>query len=1045
MLRKYCAAAVIFCSFMFAAIFIFDSSSYAQQESSRHDNPFSALKWRLVGPYRGGRVEAAAGIPGTNTYYFGSVDGGVWRSDSAGQQWAPLFDKEPVQSIGALAIAPSDPNVIYVGTGEPCLRGDISYGNGVYKSTDGGKTWTHAGLDDTQHISAIIVDPRNPDLVMVAAIGHAFGSNEARGVFRSADGGKTWTKVLYKDDQTGAGDIVFDPTNAHIVYAALYQVVRKPWDFISGGPGSGMYKSTDEGLTWKPLEGHGLPSGPLGKIGIAVGADGERVYALIEADKGGLYVSNDAGGSWGLATDNHEFRQRAWYFTHLYADPKNVNEVYVLNTGVFRSVDGGHSFQPIIGGDSHILWIDPTDSAHMIVGDDGGAAVSLDNGKSWSTRDNQPTAQFYHVATDNRFPYYVYGAQQDAGTVAIANRGNPTDFYDVGGGESGWVVPDSNGDTVYGDSYDGEITRFDHASGEVVDVSPWPLNPMGHGAANLKYRFQWTAPIASSPFDEKTIYFGGNVLFRTNDAGKRWTIISPDLTRNDKSKQQSAGGPITKDNTSVEYYDTIFVIAPSKVTRGEIWVGSDDGLVHLTRDDGAHWSDVTPKGFPEWDKISGICPSPFAAGTAYIAVSGNKLDDFHPYAYKTTDFGHSWTKITDGIPDGDYVHAVTEDPGHRGLLFAGTELGVYVSFDDGGHWQSLQSNLPHASVRDLTIHGNDLLVATHGRAFWALDDITPLRHYSESLQNDAAHLFPPAPAYRQAGGGFSFFGGGAAGATIDYWLKSEPSGDVTLEIADSHGKVIRKYSTAHHAEAPEFGGFRFGRGANLTKNAGINRFTWDLRYESSHTVPGAISWGGSPAGPMAVPGNYQVKLTVNGQSYTAPLEVKLDPRLHLTQEELDKQLALALQIQQEVNAAHDAVNQIRGLHEQLEGIQKRLGSGHKDIADSAKSLDEKSVAIENKLIQSKSKAGEDPLNYPIQLADQMMALGSSVGGAASGPTEAAYTVYNQLKGEIDAQLAAWHEVQTKDLAAFNEMMRRSDIPFVSVETPKGEGGGMRRR
>ncbi|MGB6359591.1 MAG: hypothetical protein WBF30_12490, partial [Candidatus Acidiferrales bacterium] len=492
--RRSYLLAVIVAAVSFATLVSFSPSARAQQLDAKS---LSALKWRLIGPYRGGRVEAVEGLPGTNTYFFGSVDGGVWKSEDAGQNWEPLFDKEPVQSIGAIAIAPSDSNIIYAGTGEPCLRGDISYGDGVYKSTDGGKTWTHIGLDDTQHISAIIVDPRDPDLVMVAAVGHAFGPNEQRGIFRSTDGGRNWQKVLYKDDKTGGGDLVFDPTNSSIVYAALYQVQRMAWGFDSGGPGSGIYKSTDEGQTWKQLRGDGLPSGVLGKTGLAVGADGQRVYALIEAEKGGLYASDDAGEHWSLVTDDHRFRQRAWYFTHIYADPKDVNKVFVLDTGVYRSIDGGHTWQDIIGGDSHMLWIDPTNTTHMIVGNDGGTTVSLDNGVTWSTEDNQPTAQFYHVATDDRFPYYVYGAQQDSGTVAMASRGNPTEFYGVGGGESGWVVPDKSGGTVYGDSYDGEITRYDRTSGQVADVSPWPLNPLGHAAADRKYRFQWTAPIAA--------------------------------------------------------------------------------------------------------------------------------------------------------------------------------------------------------------------------------------------------------------------------------------------------------------------------------------------------------------------------------------------------------------------------------------------------------------------------------------------------------------------------------------------------------------------
>ncbi|HEV2388608.1 MAG TPA: hypothetical protein VGS20_15290 [Candidatus Acidoferrales bacterium] len=999
------------------------------------------LSYRLVGPLRGGRVEAAAGVPGTNTYYFGSVDGGVWKSIDAGQAWAPLFDEEPVASVGAIAIAPSDPNIMYVGTGEPCLRGDISYGDGVYKSTDGGKTWTHLGLDDTRHIGAILVDPQDPNIVLVAAIGHAWGANAERGVFRSTDGGATWQKVLYHDDKTGAVDLVFDPLNPRIVYAALYQVVRMPWGFASGGPGSGIYKSADEGLTWKHLEGNGLPAGVLGKIGLAVGADGERVYALIEAEKGGLYASNDAGEHWSLVTDDHRFRQRAWYFTHLTADPKDVNTVYAMNTGVFRSTDGGHSWQTIIGGDTHILWIDPTNPAHMIDGNDGGATVSLNGGKTWSTRMNQPTAQFYHVATDNRFPYYVYGAQQDSGTVAIASHGNPNDFYGVGGGESGWVVPDPSGNNVYADSYDGEITHFERDSGQIIDASPWPLNPMGHPAEKLKYRFQWTAPIAASPFDPKTIYFGGNVLFKTIDAGHTWKAISPDLTRNDKSKQQSAGGPITQDNTSVEYYDVIFVIAPSPLARGQIWVGADDGLIHLTRDDGLHWQNVTPKDLPEWHKISGINPSPFAAGAAYVAVNGSKLDDQHPYIYKTTDFGKSWTRINDGIPDGAYVHAVIEDPGRRGLLYAGTELGVYVSFDDGARWQSLRLNMPAASVRDLTIKGDDLLVATHGRAFWSLDDVTPLRQLTEQVQSEDVHLFKPATAYRAHFiSGFGFGGAAPSGATMDYWLKSPPAGDVTLEILDGKGAVVRRYSSKPNprAEAPAS---PFARMAptTLPEHAGLNRFQWDLRYSPSHVVPGAIAWAGSPLGPIAVPGTYQVKLTAGGASSTAPLVLKADPRIHATLADLEKQLALSLQIQAVVNSAHDAVNQIRSLHQQLEAVERRVGAAHSDVTDAARKLDDRAVAIENNLIQTKSKSGEDPLNFPVMLADQMMALANSVGRADSAPTEASYTVFTQLKSQIDDELAAWRNLQAKDLASLNERMKQDDLPFISIgpEHPSG--------
>jgi photosystem II stability/assembly factor-like uncharacterized protein len=1026
-------------SLALAAILSFCPLARAQQLQK---GTLAGMQWHLVGPYRGGRAEAATGVPGTNIYYFGAVAGGVWKTTDAGQHWKPIFDKEPIASIGAIAVAPSDPNVIYVGTGEEALRGDISYGDGMWKSTDAGKTWTHIGLTKTQHIGAVIVDPHNPNIVLVAAIGDAFGPNPERGVFRTTDGGKTWQKVLYKNDKTGAIDIVFDPHNSSIVYAALYQEVRYPYTFISGGPGSGIYKSTDGGVTWKHLTGHGLPAGILGRIGLAVGADSEHVYALIEAQKGGLYVSDNAGESWHFVTGDHRFRQRAWYFTNIYADPKNPYTIYILNTSVYRSTDGGHTWTMVFAphGDNHNMWIDPTDPNHMIVASDGGGSVSLNWGRTWSTLDNQPTAQFYHVAVDNRFPYYIYGAQQDNSTVAIPSQGNPNDYYAVGGGESGWVVPTPSGNTVYASGYDGSITRFNRQTGTVTDISPWPLNPMGHAAANLKYRFQWTAPIAMSPFDSHTIYFGGNVLFKTTDGGHSWQVISPDLTRDDKAKQQSAGGPITQDNTSAEYYDTIFCIAPSPVQRGEIWVGSDDGLIHLTRDDGAHWQNVTPKGMPEWSKISIIDASPFSAGTAYVAVNRSKSDDFAPYIYKTTDFGQTWTRINNGIPDGAYVHVVRQDTVNKDLLFAGTELGVYVSFDDGAQWQSLKMNLPTVPVRDMVIKGSDLVIATHGRSFWLLHDINPLRQLTAQIQNDPVHLFKPPVAYSARIGG-GFFGGGASGATIDYWLKSAPKGPITLEILDAQGHLVRKFSSKSSglpAGIPsEFA--RFFHFPHLTTHPGVNRFVWNLRYTSTLMVPHTVTWGGSPFGPLVVPGTYQAKLTADGQTQTQPIVVKLDPRVHTTQTALQQQLALLLQIQKVVDAAHSAVIEIRGMHEQLLALEKHVGSSHQNIAAAAKALDQKALAIEDKLIQPKSQSGEDPLNYPIELSDQMLALGGSVESGYSAPTVAEHTVYNLLKGKIDQQLADWSTLQKTDMASLNRMMKRANVPFISVAPPHQPG------
>ena len=730
----------------------------AQSDDNEAQGPWKGMQYRLVGPYRGGRVVAVSGVVGQNdVYYFGAVAGGVWKTTDGGLNFKPIFDKtkDASPSIGAIAVAESDPNVIYVGTGEACIRGNIVGGNGVYKSIDAGTTWKLVGLADTHAIGRLIVNPRNPDIAFVAALGHPFADNEERGIFRTLDGGKTWQKVLYKDAKTGGIDITFDPTNANILYAALWQAKRTPWSMDSGGPGSGLYKSIDGGTTWKELKGHGLPEGVIGRIGVTVsGANPNRVYAVIEAEKGGIYRSDDAGETWRLMTDDHRFRQRAWYYSHIFADPKAADSVYILNTAVYRSNDGGKTFNRmrVPHGDNHALWIDPTNPKRMIKGNDGGATISTNGGENWTSEYNQPTAQFYHVAADNRFPYYIYGAQQDNSTVAIASAGldgyiDRSDWYPVGGGESGYIAPDPDDPKiVYAGSYGGEITRYDHRTHQEQAVNPWPINPIGWAAADVRHRFQWTEPIVFSPHDPKTLYFAGEVLFKTTDNGMSWTIISPDLTRNDKSKEAASGGPITKDNTGVEVYDTIFSVVESPVQKDLIWAGTDDGLVHLTRDGGQQWENVTPKAMPEWGTVSMIEASSRDAGTAYIAVERHKMDDFAPYVFKTTDFGKTWTKLIGGLPANNYVHAVRTDPAHAGLLFAGTEQGVYVSFDDGNKWQPMQINLPISPVNDLIVKNNDLVVATHGRSFWILDDITPLRQYSDSIPQQEAHLFTPAAA-----------------------------------------------------------------------------------------------------------------------------------------------------------------------------------------------------------------------------------------------------------------------------------------------------------
>jgi len=1063
--------------------------------------PWKGLQYRLVGPFRGGRVVAVSGVVGQdNVYYFGATAGGMWKTTDGGLNWKPIFDKanDASPAIGAIAVSESDPNVIYAGTGEACIRGNIVGGNGVYKSIDAGKTWKFAGLADTHAIGRLAVNPKNPDIAFVAALGHPFADNETRGIFRTQDGGKTWEKVLYKDAKSGGIDVVFDPSNSNILFAALWQARRTPWSLDSGGPGSGLYRSSDGGTTWKELKGHGLPEGTLGRIGVTVsGANPNRVWAVIEAEKGGIYRSDDGGDSWHVTTDDHRFRQRAWYYSHIFADPKSEDTVYILNTAAYRSNDGGKTFSSIHAphGDNHALWIDPTNPKRLINGNDGGATVSTDGGNSWTSLYNQPTAQFYHVTTDNRFPYYMYGAQQDNSTVAIASASaegaiDRPDWYEVGGGESGYIAPDpTDPEIVYAGSYGGEITRYDHRTHEEKAINPWPVNPIGWAAGDVKHRFQWTEPIVFSPHDPRTMYFAGEVLFKTTDGGMSWTIISPDLTRNDKSKQVASGGPITKDNTGVEVYDTIFSMVESPLQKDLIWAGTDDGLVQLTRDGGGHWENVTPKAMPDWGTVSMIEASSREAGTAYLAVERHKSDDFAPYVFKTTDFGKTWNKLVAGLPSNDYVHAVRVDPRRPGLLFAGTEQGVYVSFDDGAHWQSLQLNLPAAPVNDLVIKNTDLVVATHGRSFWMLDDITPLEQYEDSIPQQEAHLFTPASANHTVFRGSFFAPSGSvgknppAGAVINYWLKTslkkpdqakpkasgsgaegapatsetspstsssetkktdtdEPA-KITLEILDSSGKVIRKFPKKKEEAGGEGGEeedffSRGGSAGSLPADAGLNRFVWDLRYEEATKVPKAPLWGGSTDGPEALPGTYQVRLTVLGKSYSAPLEIQADPRLKIGQEDLDKQFDLLLKIRDKVTETDDTIIQIRDLREQITAINTHLKNDPraKVIADAGKTLDTKMTEVEEALIQTKAKSGQDVLNFPVRLNNDLVALSGVVGSADSAPTGQSYEVFDMLSKAVDEQLAKWKAIVSTELAAYNNLVKQQEVPALMVKQPE---------
>ncbi len=1026
------------------------SSTLPAQSPQR--NTLGGMQYRLIGPFRGGRSLTATGIPGDpSTYYFGSTGGGVWKSVDGANTWKPVFDHEGSATIGSLAVAPSDPNIVYVGTGEGCIRGNTTEGDGVYKSIDGGATWKNLGLKDTRAVGKLIVNPKNPDIVFVAALGHVYGPNTERGVFRTIDGGKTWSKVLYVDENSGAIDVVFDPNNPNILFAATWQVRRTPWTLDSGGAGSGLYRSADGGTTWKPItEAQGLPKGPYGRVGVAVGANSERVYALIEAkENGGLYRSNNGGAKWELVNAEHRLVQRGWYYMHVVADPKDSNTLYVMNVEFMRSIDGGHSFSRIRvpHGDNHGLWIDPANSARMIETNDGGATVTVNGGATWTREDNQPTAQFYHVITDTQFPYYIYGSQQDNTTVAIASRGahggiDRPDWYSVGGGESGYIAPDPRDpDIVYADGYEGSITEFDKKTGLTREITVFPELTDGEGAAKLAHRFQWTAPLMLSPHDPNTLYHGGERLFKTTDAGMHWTAISPDLTRNDKSKQIASGGPVSIDDTGTEYYDTIFALAESPLEKGVIWVGTDDGLVQITRDGGKTWTNVTPKNLPEWSRISQVDASPHDPGTAYLAVDRHQNDDRLPYAYKTTDFGHTWTIITDGLPGGAFVRSVRQDPVRKDLLFAATEKGVFVSYNDGQKWEPLQLNLPMTPVHDLVVKDNDLVVATHGRSFWILDDIAPLRQHTDTIAEEDLHLFQPSAALRVRSGSVlpSPFAGQnpPPGAVIYFSVKKAPK-EAKLEILDAQGALVREYSTER---TPPLTQPRDPDDAKPPKELeikpGLNRFVWNLTYRDiAPRVAGYYLWDyeGGAHGPMALPGRYQVRLTVDGKAATAPLEVKPDPRIHTSLGDLKKQFDLLMQVQEQLKRVYSTVNDISDVRAQLAGLKRRVaGTPAESLTGAIDSLDAKLAAAVAPLINRKVSASEDSLSYPLGLDGQWAYLADMINAHTdAAPTAASLDEFQKLKSETDETLLSWSVLNKQDLPAFDKAAQKDGVGAVFV-------------
>jgi photosystem II stability/assembly factor-like uncharacterized protein len=1030
------------------------------------------VSWRNIGPNQSGRMVAISGSTARpNEYYMGTTGGGVWKTTDGGKTTLPVTDAYFGGTIGAVTVQQSNPDVVWVGGGETPIRGNVSHGDGVWKTTDAGKTWQYMGLKETQYISRVRINPDNPDIVYVGALGHVFGPNKERGVYRTTDGGKTWKNILFRNDSTGVADMIMDPSNPKIIYVTFWQAGRKPWLLVSGGAGSGIFKTTDGGDTWTEItRAKGLPqTGVLGAIGITVSpAKPSRLWAIIEHEaNGGVYRSDDAGASWTFMSGDRNLRQRSWYYSKLYADPQDTNIVHAPNVGPMMSKDGGKTFgRGFGGGDNHDIWIDPTNPKRMAVAHDNGVIITTDGGTT-STRVATPTGQYYHVHLTNHFPYHVCGAKQDAGSScgpvreATGGRGGRggggggfpgagggnaepaspyVEFYGVAGGESGYISSNpKDPDIMYGANYSGSLDMLNRRTGKSLALDPWPLNPMGHDAQDSKYRFQWTFPIVHSPHDANTIYVGSNVVFRSTNGGLAWTPISRDLTRNDKSTLGPSGGPITKDQTSVEYYATVFTIAESKLTKGVIWTGSDDGLIHISRDNGVTWKNITPKGLPEWMRWSIIEASPHAAGTAYAAGNRYQLDDFTPYLYRTTDYGVTWTKITNGIPADQFTRAIREDLHRPGMIYAATERGVWVSYDAGGNWQSLQKNLPPVPVSDMMLRDDDLAISTHGRAFWVMENLTSLRWAPEKEKAaSGAYLYKPVPTYRL---------NGQASPTFVYNLPAD-SMVVKFEFFDKAGKLLATVASTDSTPAPAQGGrggggggFGGGAAAKPGNKLGINRFTWNMRHEAAVTFRGMINWGGNGGAPAMAPGTYAVQMTAgNSAPVKYNFEVLPDPRSDATVADLVEQTRFALQIRDRVTQSHQGVIEIRNLKRDLEDRAEKLKSNTAFTTLVAKFADSLK-AVEDSLYQTKNESGQDPLNFPIRLNNQMASLMGFVASGERRPPKQAYDVFAVLNPKLETELVRLNRIITTDLPKVNAALKAAGLPEIvrsKVEGPSTE-------
>jgi len=1005
---------------------------------------YSDIQYRSIGPFRGGRSATVTGVPGKpNLFYMGATGGGVWRTENGGTTWNNISDGYFGGSIGAVAVSESNNQVLYVGQGEQTVRGNVSSGfEGIWKSTDGGETWKNMGLKDAMHVGRIKIHPTNADVAWVAVMGDLFKSSETRGIYKTTDGGKTWNKKLYANADAGAVDISYDPNNPDFMMASTWRIRRTPYSLTSGGEGSAIWRSKDGGENWENvIENTGMPKGPIGISGVSISAANSKViYAIIEANKGGVYKSTDGGDTWRNTNSDRALRQRAWYYSRIYADTQDEDRVYVMNVGYHTSNDGGKTFarRNAPHGDHHDLWIAPEDNNRLIIADDGGGQVSYDAGDSWSTMMNQPTSQFYRVTTDNHFPYRIYGAQQDNSTVRIDHRSfgfaiTEDNWESTAGGESAHIAPDpTNPDIVYGGSYGGFLTRMDHDNGISRNINAWPDNPMGHGAEDYKYRFQWNFPIFFSPHDAGKLYTTSNQVHVTYNEGQSWEVISPDLTRAEPEKLGKSGGPITFDDTSVEYYATVFSATESAYEKDLIWAGSDDGLVHVTRDGGKNWTNVTSDIMPKYLMVNSIEADPFVKGGAYVAGTQYKMGDYEPYLFKTKDYGQTWTKITTGIPNDHFTRVLRADPKRQGLLYAGTERGLFISFDDGASWKPFQNNLPIVPITDIALKDDNLIAATQGRSFWMIDDLTILHQLTDEVAQADFHLFKPMDAYR-IGAGFRFRRGGGSsamnllygenkpgGATVYYNMKNAPEKGtkVKMEVFDPNGELIKSY--------------------NQKAKEGLNTFNWNMMYDNAEGFEGLIMWAGSLRGPMAPPGEYTVKLSVGDITQEQKFKLLRDPRYPSTDADLQAQFDFLIKVRDKLTETHVAIKDIRSAREQMKTLTDKIkgDDNYQDVMDAAKELDKKMTEIEETLYQTKNRSGQDPLNFPIRLNNKLAALNGVAGSGAWRPTAQSETVRGELTQKIDGELKKLESIMQNDLPAFNEKVKQKSIDAIIIKKKK---------